>query len=379
MNFELSDEQKMLKDMVRSFAEKEIAPYIDEWEEKSRFSRETFKKAADLGLAGIYIPENYGGSNLNYFMGAIIIEELARSARAMNYIAVHNMVTRLIYINGTEEQRQKYVLPLARGEKLGSTCITEPNAGSDIAAMKSSAVKNGTHYILNGTKVFITSGGESDFYTVLCKTDKSAKGLDGLTWLILEKGIEGFTFGKPEKKLAFNSVPVCQLFFDNCRIPIANRLGAENEGFKNFASSINGGRVNVAAEAVGGGQAALDAAIKYSKERVQFGKPISSFQAIQHMLADMATELEAARLLVYQAAYMLDHNIPAAKQVSMAKRFATDTSMKIAMDAVQIFGGYGYMREYEVERFFREAKRAQIVEGTNQIQRNMIARELLRN
>ena len=254
MNFELSEEQKMLKDMVRNFAEKEIAPHIEAWEENSKFSRETFRKAAELGLAGIYIPEKYGGSNLNYFMGALIIEELARSARAMNYLAVHNMVTRLIYVNGTEEQRQKYVLPLARGEKLGSNSIPEPDAGSDIAAMKSFAVEDGDHYILNGTKVFITCGGESDIYTVLCKTDKSAKGLDGLTWLILEKGIEGFNFGKPEKKMAFNSVPVCQLFFDNCRIPIANRLGSENEGFKNFASSINGGRVNVAAEAVGGGQ-----------------------------------------------------------------------------------------------------------------------------
>ena len=210
--------------------------------------------------------------------------------------------------------------------------------------MLSSAVRKGDDYILNGTKVFITGGGESDIYTVLCKTDKT-KGMNGMTWLILEKGMEGFTFGKPEKKLAFNSVPVCQLFFEDCCVPAANRLGAENEGFKNFVQSINGGRVNVAAEAVGGSQAALDAAVKYAKEREQFGKPIASFQSIQHMLADMATELEAARLLVYQAAYLLDHELPATKQVSMAKRFATDTSMRIATDAVQIFGGYGYMRE----------------------------------
>jgi hypothetical protein len=378
MIFKLNEEQKMLKDMVRNFAVKEIAPYIDQWEEQGRFDRETFKKAAELGMAGMYIPEEYGGSNLNYFMGALVIEELARSARAMNYLAVHNMVTRQIFINGTEEQRQKYVPSLAQGERLASICITEPNAGSDISAMLSSAVRNGDEYILNGTKVFITGGGESDVYTVLCKTDKT-QGINGMTWLILEKGMEGFTFGKPEKKLAFNSVPVCQLFFEDCRVPAGNRLGAENEGFKNFVRSINGGRVNVAAEAVGGAQAALDAAIKYAKEREQFGQPIASFQAIQHMLADMATELEAARLLVYQAAYLLDNNMPATKQVSMAKRFATDTSMRIATDAVQIFGGYGFMREYQVERFFREAKRAQIVEGTNQVQRNLIARELLRD
>jgi len=377
MIFELTEEQKILKDMVHNFAQNEIAPFIDEWEDESKFSRETFQKAAKLGLAGLYIPEEYGGSNLNYFLGALVIEELAQAARSMNYLAVHNMVTRQIFINGTEEQRQKYVVPLARGEKLASICITEPNAGSDVAAMKSSAVRKGEEYILNGTKVFITGGGESDVYTVLCKTDVT-KGLNGMTWLILEKGLDGFTFGKPEKKLASNSVPVCQLFFDNCRVPVSQRLGAENEGFKNFVRSINGGRVNVAAEAVGGAQAALDAAVKYAKERLQFGHPIAQFQAIQHLLADMATQLEAARLLVYQAAYLLDHNLPASKQVSMAKMFATDASMRIATDSVQIFGGYGFIKEYKVERFFREAKRGQIVEGTNQVQRNMIARELLR-
>lgn len=377
MFFEFTEEQKMVKQMVRNFAEKEIAPFIDEWEEKGQFSRETFGKAAGLGLAGIYVPEEYGGSGMNYFMGALVIEELARSARAMNYLAVHNMVTRQIYSNGTEEQRQKYVLPLAGGEKLASICITEPNAGSDISAIQTNAVKEGNEYVLNGTKVFITGGSESDVYTVLCKTDKT-KGINGMTWLILEKGTPGFTFGKPEKKLAFNSVPVCQLFFEDVRIPEGNRLGAENEGFRSFTRSINGGRINVAAEAVGGAQAALDAAIAYAKERVQFGQPIASFQAIQHMLADMATELEAARLLVYQAAYLYDQGRHCAKEVSMAKRFATDASMRIATDTVQIFGGYGYITDYRVERFFREAKRGQIVEGTNQIQRNNIARELLR-
>ena len=236
--------------MVCNFAVKEIAPFIDQWEEDGTFSRETFRKAAELGMAGMYIPEEYGGSNLNYFMGALVIEELARSARAMNYLAVHNMVARQIFINGTEEQRQKYVLPLAQGERLASICITEPNAGSDISAMLSSAVRKGDDYILNGTKVFITGGGESDIYTVLCKTDKT-KGVNGMSWLILEKGMDGFSFGKPEKKLAFNSVPVCQLFFEDCCVPATNRLGAENEGFKNFVQSINGGRVNVAAEAVG--------------------------------------------------------------------------------------------------------------------------------
>ncbi|NPV28019.1 MAG: acyl-CoA dehydrogenase [Firmicutes bacterium] len=377
MIFEFTEEQKMLKQMVRNFAEKEIAPYVDEWEENSRFSRETFQKAAGLGLAGMYIPEEYGGSGLNSFMGALVVEELARVARSMNYLAVHNLVVRQIFLNGTEEQRQRYVVPLARGEKLASVCITEPNAGSDIGSMQTTAVREGDEYVINGTKVFITSGGESDVYTVLCKTDKT-KGLNGMTWFILEKGMPGFTFGKPEKKLAFNSVPVCQLFFENVRVPVENRLGKENEGFRNFTRSINGGRINVAAEAVGGAQGALDAAIAYAKERVQFGQPIASFQAIQHMLADMATELEAARLLVYQAAYLYDKGLPCVKEVSMAKRFATDTSMKIATDAVQIFGGYGFIKDYRVERYFREAKRAQIVEGTNQIQRNIIARELLR-
>ena len=377
MIFELNDEQKMLQEMVRNFAEREIAPYVDEWEETSYFSRETFRKAADLGLAGLYIPEECGGCGQNYFMGALVMEELSRASRSMNYLAVHNMVARQIYLNGTEEQRKKYVIPLAGGEKLGSVCITEPNAGSDMGAMKSTAILKGDRYILNGTKVFITGAGESDIYTVLCKTDP-AKGLKGMTWLIVEKEHKGFIINKPEKKLASNSVPVCQLFFEDCEIPVSQRLGAENEGFMTFFRSINGGRVNVAAEAVGGAQASLDAAIKYAKERFVHGHPIAEFQAIQHMLADMATDLEAARLLVYQAAYLLDHNLPATKQVSMAKRFATDASMRIATDAVQIFGGYGFIREYRVERYFREAKRGQIVEGTNQIQRNIIARELLK-
>ena len=211
MIFEFTEEQKMVKQMVHNFAEKEIAPFIDEWEEKGQFSRETFEKAAGLGLAGIYVPEEYGGSGMNYFMGALVIEELARSARAMNYLAVHNMVTRQIYSNGTEEQRQKYVLPLSGGEKLASICITEPNAGSDISAIQTNAVKEGNEYVLNGTKVFITGGGESDIYTVLCKTDKT-KGINGMTWLILEKGTLGFTFGKPEKKLVLTLSPFVNSF-----------------------------------------------------------------------------------------------------------------------------------------------------------------------
>jgi len=379
MNFQLTEDQKMIQKMVKDFAENEIAPYVDEWEEKHYFSRDNFKKLAELGLAGIYADEEIGGSGLGSFEGVLVIEQLGRVMRGMNYLAVHNMVVKDIEKYGNKDQKERFVKPLVAGDKLGSICITEPNAGSDVAAMRSFAQRKGDHYILNGSKVFITGAGESDIYLVLCKTDKNPPSpYAGMSLLVLEKGMQGFSISPPEKKMGLHSVPVCQIFFEDVKVPVENLVGEENKGFYHFAEGINIGRLNVAAEAVGGAQASLEAATLYAKERNAFGKPIIKFGAVQGMLANMAINVEAARLLTYQAAYLVDKGVRAVKQCSMAKKFATDISFQAAADAIQIHGGYGYLKEYKVERYLREAKRGQIVEGTNQIQDRMIINELMR-
>ncbi len=377
MIFELNDMQKMIQKMVRDYAENEIAPYVDDWEENKYFSRENFKKLAELGLAGIYVPEEKGGSGLSVFDGVLVIEQLSRVMRGMNYLAVHNMVVRDIEENCNLEQVQRFVKPLATGDKLGSICITEPNAGSDVGAMRTFARREGDHYVLNGSKVFITGAGQSDLYLVLCKTNKDISNpLKGMSFVVIEKGTPGFTIAPPEKKLGLGSVPVCQIFFEDVIVPVENRIGEENKGFFMFANGINVGRLNVAAEAVGGAQASLEAATKYAKEREAFGKPIIEYGAIQAKLASMAINIEAARLMVYEGAYMVDNKKRAVKQCSMAKKFATDISFQAASDAIEIHGGYGYLKDYKVERYLREAKRGQIVEGTNQIQDRMIVNEI---
>lgn len=379
MIFELNEEQRMIQKMVRDYAENELAPNVDEWEEKGIFSRENFKKLAELGLAGIYAKEENGGSGLSVFDGALIIEELGRVMRGMNYLAVHNMVVRSIDSHGTAQQIEKYVRPLAAGDKMASIAITEPNAGSDVAAIRSFARREGDYFILNGSKVFITGAGESEVYVILCKTDKNPRNpYAGMSQLIVEKGAEGFTISPPEKKLGLHSVPVCQLFFEDVKVPVENLIGEENKGFYQFAEGINVGRINVAAEAVGGAQASLDVAAAYAKEREAFGKPIIDYGAVQGLIAKMAINVEAARLLTYQAAYLVDKGVRAVKQCSIAKKFATDISFDAAADAIQVLGGYGYLKDYKVERYLREAKRGQIVEGTNQIQDRMIINEILR-
>lgn len=295
----------------------------------------------------------------------------------MSYVSINNLVCFLIYKNGNEEQRRRWVVPLAKGDLFGGFVLTEPNAGSDAASIRTSADKRGDEYILNGTKIFISAGGEAEVYTVVAKTDKE-KGAAGASIFVVEKGTPGFSFGKIEKKMGMCSYPTRELIFDDCKVPKDHLLGEEGKGFKMIMEALDGGRINIGAISVGLAHASLNKALNYSKERVQFGKHISEFQGIQFMLADMATDIEAARLLVYKAAYMKDHGQKVTKEAAMAKKFATDVAMRVTTDAVQILGGYGYMKDYTVERYMREAKVGQIVEGTNQIQRVVIARELLK-
>ena len=369
----------MIGKIVSEFAEKEIRPGIAEREEKEEFSRELLDRAGELGLTGIFFPEKYGGSDGDYISYILASEKIARvdDCVATGFSASVSLCSWPIYQYGTEQQRQKYLLPLAKGEKLGAFGLTEPNAGTDAASQQSVAVLAGDHYVLNGSKIFITNGGAAETYVVFAMTDRS-KGVKGITAFILEKGMPGFTFGKKEHKMGIRSSQTQELVFQDVKVPVENRLGREGEGFKIAMSTLDGGRIGVAAQALGIAQAALDYAVKYAKERVQFGKPIAKNQAIAFMLADMATKLDAARLLTYRAAYLKQEGRPFAKEAAMAKMYASDAAMSITTDAVQIFGGYGFSREYPVERLMRNAKITQIYEGTNQVQRMVISGALLR-
>ncbi|WP_298673053.1 acyl-CoA dehydrogenase [uncultured Megasphaera sp.] len=378
MNFEFSDEQQAIQKLVREFAEKEIAPTVQERDEKAEFSREIFDKIGELGLCGIFFPEEYGGSDGSYVSYILANEELSKvdDAVAAGYASSISLCAWPIWKFGTEEQKKKYLTPLAEGTKLGAFGLTEPNAGSDAARQQSTAVRKGDHYILNGSKIFITNGGEADIYVVFAMTDKT-KGTKGISAFILEKGMEGFSFGKEEQKMGIHASKTRELIFQDVKVPVENLLGEEGKGFKIAMQGLDGGRIGVAAQGLGIAGAALEAAIKYSKEREQFGKPVCKFQSISFMLADMATKLDAARLLVYRAAALKEQGKPCTKESCMAKLYATDAAMSIATDAVQILGGYGYIREYPVERLMRDAKITQIYEGTNQIQRLIISGQLL--
>lgn len=378
MNFEFSDEQQAIQKLVREFAEKEIAPTVQERDEKAEFSREIFDKIGELGLCGIFFPEEYGGSDGSYVSYILANEELSKvdDAVAAGYASSISLCAWPIWKFGTEEQKKKYLTPLAEGTKLGAFGLTEPNAGSDAARQQSTAVRKGDHYILNGSKIFITNGGEADIYVVFAMTDKT-KGTKGISAFILEKGMEGFTFGKEEQKMGIHASKTRELIFQDVKVPVENLLGEEGKGFKIAMQGLDGGRIGVAAQGLGIAGAALEAAIKYSKEREQFGKPVCKFQSISFMLADMATKLDAARLLVYRAGALKEQGKPCTKESCMAKLYATDAAMSIATDAVQILGGYGYIREYPVERLMRDAKITQIYEGTNQIQRLIISGQLL--
>lgn len=379
MNFILTAEQEEIRKMVREFSAKEVAPTAAERDEKELFSREIFDKMGQLGILGLPYPEEYGGAGSDFLSYAIAVEELSRVCGSTGIgLSVHvSLCSWPIYKYGTEEQKQKFLRPLAEGTKLGAFGLTEPNAGTDAAAGSTIAVRDGDSYILNGTKVFNTNGGEAEIEVIFAATDKSA-GLKGISAFIVEKGTPGLRYGKKETKMGIRSSVQREVIMEDCRIPAENLLGKEGEGFKIAMTTLDGGRIGVAAQALGIAQGALDEAIKYSKQRVQFGKPIATFQGVNFILADMATKVEAARYLVYRAAFNKSNHLPYAKEAAMAKMFASDAAMEVTTNAVQVFGGYGYSREYPVERMMRDAKITQIYEGTNQAQRMVIAANILK-
>ncbi len=379
MKFDLNEEQADIRDMVRRFTAHEITPHAEDWDENSYFPREVYTKMAELGLMSMTTPEEYGGSMLSRLSGALVYEELAKGEMATAVgLSVHNMVTGSIARFGNEEQRQRWVPALAAGELLGAFSLSEANAGSDAASLQCRAERRGDSYVLNGSKLWVTNGGEADIYLVMARTSDGISSV-GINCFVIEKVTSGFSFGKKERKMGLHSSPTRELLFEQCEIPVSNRIGAEGQGFKIALSSLDGGRINIGAVAVGVAQAAFEIASNYARERQQFGRPIGVFQGIQFMLADMAMKIEAARLLVYQAAYKIDEGQNASMYASMAKCFATDTAMEVTTNAVQVLGGAGYVRDYPVERYMRDVKVAQIFEGTNQIQRVVIARALLGN
>jgi butyryl-CoA dehydrogenase len=377
MNFQLSEEHEMIRKMVRDFARNEVAPTAAERDENERFDREIFDQMAELGLTGIPWPEEYGGIGSDYLAYCIAVEELSRvcASTGVTLSAHTSLAGWPIFKFGTEEQKQKYLRPMAEGKKIGGYGLTEAGSGSDSGAMKTTARLDGDHYILNGSKIFITNGGVADIYVVFALTDPEKK-QKGISAFIIEADFPGFSVGKKEKKLGIRSSPTTEIIFQDCKVPVANRLGAEGDGFKIAMMTLDGGRNGIAAQAVGIAQGALDAAVDYARERQQFGKPIATNQGISFKLADMATSIEAARLLTYQAAWLESNGKPYGKESAMSKLFAGDTAMKVTTDAVQIFGGYGYTKDYPVERFMRDAKITQIYEGTQEIQRLVISRML---
>lgn len=378
MNFDLDEEQADIRDTVRRFTEQEITPNAEAWDEQEYFPRDLYSKLAALGLMSMTTPEMFGGSELNRLTGAIVYEELAKGEMATAVgLSVHNMVTGSIARFGNEQQRQQWVPALAAGKLLGAFSLSEAVSGSDAASLQCRAERRDESYVLNGAKMWVTNGGEADIYLLMARTGGKHTGSAGISCFVVEKGTPGFTFGKKERKMGLHSSPTRELLFEDCMVPAANRIGEEGQGFKIALSSLDGGRVNIGAIAVGVAQAAFETASSYARSREQFGQPIGTFQGIQFMLADMAMKIEAARLLVYEAAYKLDAGQPASLAAAMAKCFATDTAMEVTTNAVQVLGGAGYVRDYPVERYMRDVKVAQIFEGTNQIQRVVIARALL--
>jgi alkylation response protein AidB-like acyl-CoA dehydrogenase len=381
MNFNLSEEQALLKEMVREFAVKEVAPSASERDEQERFDRDLmFGRLAELGLTGIVFPEAYGGAGADYVSYAIAVEELSRvcASTGVTLSAHLSLGSNPIYLFGSEAQKRKFLTPLATGEKMGAFGLTEPSAGSDAGGTKCSAVRDGDGWLVNGTKVFITNGKEADTYIFFARTDKKAQKHHGISAFIVEKGAPGFSFGKREKKMGIRSSPTYELVFENCRVPVDNLLGQEGEGFKVAMKTLDGGRIGIAAQALGIAQGALDAAVEYARERKQFDTPICRFQGVQFQLADMATQIEAARMLIYQAAWRASNGKSYSRQSAMAKLFASETAMKVTTQAVQIFGGYGYSREFPVERMMRDAKITEIYEGTSEVQRLVIGQSLTR-
>lgn len=379
MNFKLTEEHEMIRKMVRDFALNEVAPTAAERDEEERFDMDIFNKMAELGLTGIPWPEEYGGIGSDYLAYCIAIEELSRVCASVGVtLSAHTSLAGWpVYKFGTEEQKQKYLRPMAQGEKIGAYGLTEPGSGSDAGGMRTNAKQVGDNYVLNGSKIFITNGGIADIYVVFAVTDPTSK--KGMSAFIVESTFPGFSVGKKEKKLGIRSSPTTEIIFEDCIVPKENLLGEEGDGFKIAMMTLDGGRNGIAAQAVGIAQGALDAAVDYSKERVQFGKPIAAQQGIGFKLADMATNVEAARLLTYQAAWLESEGVPYGKESAMSKLFAGDTAMKVTTEAVQVFGGYGYTKDYPVERYMRDAKITQIYEGTQEIQKLVISRMITKN
>jgi butyryl-CoA dehydrogenase len=378
MKFTLDNEHEQLRRLVRDFANREVAPGAAERDEAEHFDRALFDKMAEIGLTGIPWPEEYGGAGMDFLAYVIAVEELSRVCASTGVVlSAHTSLAGWpIYKFGTEEQKQKYLRKLAEGEWLGAYALTEPGSGSDSGAMRTTAKREGDHYVLNGTKVFITNGGAADVYVVFALTEPEKK-TRGVTAFIVEKGMPGFSIGKKEKKMGIRASTTVELVFEDCIVPAENRLGEEGFGFKIAMMTLDGGRNGIAAQAVGIAQGAFEQARDYALQREQFGKPIADLQAIQFKLADMATKIEASRLLTYQAAWLESEGLPYGKASAMSKVFASDSAMEVTTEAVQVFGGYGFIREYPVERMMRDAKITQIYEGTNEIQRLVIARQIL--
>jgi len=375
--FSLSPDQQALAEVVRRFADNEIAPHALEWDEKKHLPRDVINATAALGLGGIYIPEDVGGSALGRLDAALIFEALSTGCAAVAaMISIHNMVAGMINGYGSPEQRQEFLPRMASFESLASYCLTEPGAGSDAAALSTKALRDGDDYVLNGVKQFISGAGASDLYAVMARTGEP--GARGISCFIIEKDTPGLLFGPNERKMGWHAQPTRQVIMEDCRVPARNRIGAEGIGFKIAMSGLDGGRINIAACSLGGAQSALEKSLAYMDERKAFGRKLNDFQALQFRVADMAIELEAARTFLWRAASALDVKDPRATRLSaMAKRFVTDTGFKVANDALQLFGGYGYLAEYGIEKIVRDLRVHQILEGTNEIMRVIVARALM--
>jgi alkylation response protein AidB-like acyl-CoA dehydrogenase len=376
--FELTEDQLAIQDAARKFTADRITPFAAEWDEKHIFPRDTIKEAADLGFAAIYVSEESGGIGLGRLEAALIMEAMAYGCPSTSaFISIHNMAAWMIDTFGSDDLKSRYLPDLVTMDKIASYCLTEPGSGSDAAALKTRAVLDGDHYVVNGSKQFISGAGANDVYVTMVRTGED--GPKGISCLVIDRDTPGVSFGANEKKLGWHSQPTAQVIFDNARIPIANRVGAEGDGFRFAMMGLDGGRLNIGACSLGGAQRCLDEAVAYTNDRKQFGKRISEFQNTQFMLADMATDLEAARALLYFAAAKVSANAPdKTKFAAMAKRLATDSGSKIVNDALQLFGGYGYLQDYPIERFWRDLRVHSILEGTNQVMRMIVAREMLR-
>ncbi|MFK7840682.1 MAG: acyl-CoA dehydrogenase family protein [Sphingorhabdus sp.] len=376
--FSLTEDQLAIQEMAQKFTADAITPHASEWDENHIFPRDTIKQAAELGFGGIYVSEESGGIGLGRLESAIIMEAMAYGCPSTSaFISIHNMAAWMIDTFGAQAVKDKYLPALVPMDKIASYCLTEAGAGSDAASLKTKAVRDGDHYVVNGSKQFISGGGENEIYVTMTRT--SDDGAKGVTCLVIEKDMEGVGFGAQEKKLGWHSQPTAQVNFDNVRVPVENRVGDEGEGFRIAMAGLDGGRLNIGACSLGGAQRCLDEAVNYTKERKQFGKAISDFQNTQFMLADMATDLEASRALLYLAAAKVTEGAPdKTKFAAMAKRLATDNGSKIVNDALQLFGGYGYLQDYPIERFWRDLRVHSILEGTNQVMRMIVSREMLR-